>query len=459
MYSSLTMSLSSSYPSIRSLGLHIRNSHYLIRNYTPSYLSTHSFHSQAHSYTYPYRHYTHSRSLSSQTQTHSYIPINRLFSTLPVPHSNNNNETNHHKTLLQQSLNNNPSTTLSDFNGISYQPTQQHTLPFPNLHWNGRPRLHQRSNIVLMGPPGSGKSTVAKILSQMMSMEYIDIDDHVLEPAWGSTVASKLHELGDTEFLQEEARITQALNVKNTIISLSGSNPLVARTIEILSRHSTIIYLDISKECILDRLHVMKVDRIVGQSSQSLDEILEYRRAIYENSYDIRVVVPYKKNLDPNSNEYDYTTQEAIAEHVYDRYRHYSKQEYVSTRGYSQSSYNTPIELLDAIRLGLAADRGLYVASVFQPFHLGQLERLLPLSYPEVALRVLGKSNTVQYSTVLYMYIMLCCFWCISSTMNAKQCTYSFDRDSNTQTLPFISFVFSSYRTIPTWIITSIYVT
>lgn len=46
-------------------------------------------------------------------------------------------------------------TTTVPFEGRTYQPTAD--IPMPNLHWNGRPRIAERSNIALVGPPGSGK--------------------------------------------------------------------------------------------------------------------------------------------------------------------------------------------------------------------------------------------------------------------------------------------------------------
>jgi shikimate kinase len=49
-----------------------------------------------------------------------------------------------------------------------------------------------QENIILMDSPGSGKTTVGRILGKNLGMPVIDIDDHHLEPYWGMSVANKV---------------------------------------------------------------------------------------------------------------------------------------------------------------------------------------------------------------------------------------------------------------------------
>ena len=48
------------------------------------------------------------------------------------------------------------------------------------------------NNIILMGSPGAGKTTVGSMLGYHLNREVIDVDDDVLEKAWGMTVAEKV---------------------------------------------------------------------------------------------------------------------------------------------------------------------------------------------------------------------------------------------------------------------------
>ena len=54
---------------------------------------------------------------------------------------------------------------------------------------------HIPKNIVVTGAPGSGKTTVAKMLAEKLDMKAIDVDDDHLEPLWGMPVAEKVKEL------------------------------------------------------------------------------------------------------------------------------------------------------------------------------------------------------------------------------------------------------------------------
>ena len=78
-------------------------------------------------------------------------------------------------------------------------------------------------NVAIMGPPGSGKSSVGRELSRLMGRPLLDIDDDVLEPTWGCSVAQQLRQMGDQAFLAEEGKVTRQLNVSGHVLSLSGS--------------------------------------------------------------------------------------------------------------------------------------------------------------------------------------------------------------------------------------------
>ncbi len=68
------------------------------------------------------------------------------------------------------------------------------------------------------GPPGSGKTSVGRELARLMNKSLIDIDDNWLEPRWKTSVASKLIELGDEQFLEAEGQELLSINHENHII-------------------------------------------------------------------------------------------------------------------------------------------------------------------------------------------------------------------------------------------------
>ena len=59
-----------------------------------------------------------------------------------------------------------------------------------------------------------------------------------------------------------------------------------------IAQSGVVVFLDVSKDVIMRRLNLMKVDRIVGQKSgASMAQILDYRQEFYERWYDVRVIV------------------------------------------------------------------------------------------------------------------------------------------------------------------------
>ena len=110
-------------------------------------------------------------------------------------------------------------------------------------------------NIYLYGPPGGGKTSVGKVLGQLLSMPHYDVDDDHLEAYWKTTVSQKLAELGDEGFVEAEAEATMSINKQNTIISLSGSNPLHDKAMNHIRSQGVVVYLDVAKDEILRRLH------------------------------------------------------------------------------------------------------------------------------------------------------------------------------------------------------------
>ena len=58
--------------------------------------------------------------------------------------------------------------------------------------------------ILLLGPPGSGKTSLGQMLAERLNYKWVDVDDHLLEPEWRCSVSEKLCQLGDRLFIEEE---------------------------------------------------------------------------------------------------------------------------------------------------------------------------------------------------------------------------------------------------------------
>jgi len=145
------------------------------------------------------------------------------------------------------------------------------------------------SSLILIGMPGSGKSTVGKILADKWKYEFIDVDDFI-EDYTGKTVGEILQKKGDDDFLKFESDVTQKIQISSKqIISTTGSNPLDLKAMKFLSQLGKIFWLDVSIDIIKNRLFKMKIDRIVGMKKKSLDYILLLRKKFYKQWADLRI--------------------------------------------------------------------------------------------------------------------------------------------------------------------------
>ncbi|XP_018556256.1 LOW QUALITY PROTEIN: threonine synthase-like 1 [Lates calcarifer] len=239
-------------------------------------------------------------------------------------------------------------------------------------------------NILLMGPPGAGKTTVGRIVAHRLGLPVIDVDDDVLEMTWKMPVAAKLASVGGERFLEEEGQALCNFSASGCVVSLTGSNPLHSEAMQHVRQTGLVIYLDVDSEDIIQRLTRMKVNRIVGQEAGvSMRDILKYRKQFYEKWLDVRVLCGTGD------------TVEEVAEKVLkavERYQNHAAETYVSTRCANVRSSNQKTHFSDVVVEGLATDGGLYVPkNGFPRIDAREWLRLAGMSYPERALVLLEK--------------------------------------------------------------------
>nr|XP_020657142.1 threonine synthase-like 1 [Pogona vitticeps]XP_020657151.1 threonine synthase-like 1 [Pogona vitticeps]XP_020657159.1 threonine synthase-like 1 [Pogona vitticeps]XP_020657168.1 threonine synthase-like 1 [Pogona vitticeps] len=259
------------------------------------------------------------------------------------------------------------------------------------IAWKPGMLLHSLAgdkNIVLMGPPGAGKTTVGKIIGQKLDCRFIDVDDDVLETTWNMSVAEKLKEVGNKQFLEEEGRALLNLSVSGSVISLSGSNPMNAAGMEHMKKNGIVVYLDVPSQHIIERLKLMKVDRIVGQApGTSMRNILEFRKQFYRKWHHVRVLCE------------NGISAEAVADKVLHAVKWYQDSEsegFISTRslkGSRKDGRKGSVKYFsDAVVEGLATDGGLFVPEKGLPkFTPGEWQTLLEATYAERAQIILER--------------------------------------------------------------------
>ena len=143
-------------------------------------------------------------------------------------------------------------------------------------------------NLVLIGMPGVGKSTVGVILAKVLGYEFVD-SDLVIQKKEGRLLKDIIEEQGPEGFIEVENRINSELDVTSSIIATGGSIVYGKEAMEHLRQIGTIIYLRQSLEEIEARLTNIKNRGVVFKDGQTMKDLYNERCTLYERYADITI--------------------------------------------------------------------------------------------------------------------------------------------------------------------------
>ncbi len=151
-----------------------------------------------------------------------------------------------------------------------------------------KPRQNSLPNIILIGMPGSGKSTLGRLVAQKTNKAHIDTDC-LLESWWGLHLPELQNFLGLSAFLDAEAEIIQKTKISNCIISTGGSVIYRDNAMQSLRQEGKIIYLHVPLAVLEKRLTNFHSRGIIMRQGQTLAELFEERSELYRKYCDIEL--------------------------------------------------------------------------------------------------------------------------------------------------------------------------
>ena len=143
-------------------------------------------------------------------------------------------------------------------------------------------------NIVLIGMPGTGKSTVGAKLAKRLHYELIDTDRLIVQQT-GKSLPQILSECGVNGFIDIEGAVGATLNCQHCVIATGGSMVLSESAMQNLCANSTVVWLD-TDVTELDRRIRRSADRgIAAEAGTTVAQIDAIRRPLYSRYANIRI--------------------------------------------------------------------------------------------------------------------------------------------------------------------------
>ena len=145
-----------------------------------------------------------------------------------------------------------------------------------------------KSNIVLIGMPGVGKSTIGVILAKVLGYQFLDADLLIQEQE-GKLLKDIIAEVGTDGFIQVENRVNASIDCTRTIIATGGSVIYGQEAMEHLREIGTVVYLKVPFTTLEKRLSDIKGRGVVLKDGQTLYDLFMERTPLYEKYADVTI--------------------------------------------------------------------------------------------------------------------------------------------------------------------------
>lgn len=155
--------------------------------------------------------------------------------------------------------------------------------------------MKRKENIILIGMPGSGKSTVGVILAKTLGMDFVDGDILICQRE-ECTLQEILDERGLDAFLQVEEDTMLETDYHGTVIATGGSVPMSQKAMEHLAVGGDFVYIDVPLSELTRRIRNISTRGIAFAPGQTLADIYELRTPIYRRWADVTVKVNTSDN-------------------------------------------------------------------------------------------------------------------------------------------------------------------
>ena len=143
-----------------------------------------------------------------------------------------------------------------------------------------------KSNVILIGMPGCGKSTCGVIAAKVMLKNFFDTD-LLLQGLEQSRLQDLIDSRGTDYFFEAEEKAILSLNIEATVIATGGSVIYSEKAMEHLCSLGKVVYLHLSFDSMMKRINNFTTRGIVVKGGDTLLDMYNERLPLYEKYADV----------------------------------------------------------------------------------------------------------------------------------------------------------------------------
>ncbi|MGF6376040.1 shikimate kinase [Clostridiales Family XIII bacterium PM5-7] len=145
-----------------------------------------------------------------------------------------------------------------------------------------------KKNIILIGMPSCGKSTIGVVLAKTMNKGFVDTDI-LIQQTEGKTLQEIINQKGNAYFHQTEERVLLGFDEENCVVATGGSAVYFDAAMEKFKEKGKVVYLQVSLETVLERLNNITTRGVTLEKGQTLGDLYHQRVPLYEHHADLTI--------------------------------------------------------------------------------------------------------------------------------------------------------------------------
>lgn len=149
-------------------------------------------------------------------------------------------------------------------------------------------KILKQPNVILVGMPGAGKSTLGVLLAKVLGKQFVDTD-LLIQSRLGKSLQQIVDEQGYQILRKEEEKTLLSNDFSDHVVATGGSAIYSETGMRHLKQFGPVVFLDLEKSQLLQRVTDYETRGIARRQGQSFDSLFDERQALYRNYADITV--------------------------------------------------------------------------------------------------------------------------------------------------------------------------